>query len=151
MLPENYPYIPDYNLIRNWGLDPKVRESNLRRQRRYQLKHRFDKKPVPAFDAVPQGHAPTWAIHALINANNVICFIAACRADGTIQGIVSGWEGCREIDLFHHLCKQREARDIVKGLVRTCRPAGNAAPSKSGRGHWIGGQNSGSLAFWSTF
>ena len=147
------PYIGDINLRRNWNLSEKTRRGNRDRQLKYQRLHKYDKKAFRPedLDKLPQGSQPTWAIHALINANNVICFIAACRADGTIQGIVDV-QG-KEIDLFHHLCKQREARDIVKGLVRTCRPVGNKArrPSKSGNGHWVGGQNSESLAYWSTF
>jgi hypothetical protein len=138
MIPENYPCIPDYNLIRNFNLDPKVRESNLRRQRRYQLKHRFDKK-VPGIDALPDGRQGHWVIRALVDKDNVVTFIATCREDDSIQGIVGGLDSCREVDLFSGGYTGRTAESLVKSLVSCFKPTGNAPPkpSQSGRGKFV--------------
>jgi len=132
------PYIGDINLRRNWNLSEKTRRGNWERQRKWLKKHRgFDYKAKhPNLGPGWQGH---WVIRALIDTDNVVQFIATCRDDDSIQGIVGGLDSCREIDLFSGGYTGRTAESLVKSLVSCFKPTGNAPPkpSQSGKGKYV--------------
>lgn len=150
MLPESWPCIPDWNLIRNPGLDPEIRKQNLIRQRRYQLRHKYDKKPFNPDDLykLPQGCLPSWTVHAICDSTGLIVLVASCRKDGTIQGIC-GQHG-QEVQLSPAI-SQPDARALVIAMVSTLKPVGNKSPRPRKNGHSIGGNRRESSAFWSTW
>lgn len=150
----NLPPMPDPNLQRFF--DQKhidAREDGRKRARKWWRKHRgaeYKLGKVPAIDAPPDGRQGHWVIRALLDKDNVVMFVATCRTDDTIHGIVSGLAGYREINLFSNTFAGRMAESLVKSLVSAMKPVGNAAPkpSLSGKGKFVPNSKSRYIAFY---
>jgi hypothetical protein len=93
MLPENFPYVPDFDKIKYWDAEhAKKRESGCRRWRKWYHAHVMDRlKRVPTGPG--NENRGTWAIRALLDKTGVIIFIACCREYTSIVGLVDGIQG----------------------------------------------------------
>jgi hypothetical protein len=145
------PYIGDWNLRRNFSLSEKTRKGNRDRQLKFQRRHKYDKKAFRPEDLnkLPPGRQPTWAVHGLVDPSGVVTFCAACRVDGSINGLC-GQHG-KEVELSPAI-GVKEAIALTQAFTNTLQPVGNKSRVPETHGHWIGGRNCReSLVYWSTF
>ena len=61
-------------------------------QWKYLDRHRMEielKRATPTLDAKPIGRPPTWMIRGIVDADDNILFVCACRLDDSIQDVSS--------------------------------------------------------------